>query len=121
MSNLIKQKEIEIIDILKIYFKRIDGYDNYFVSNFGNVINSKTNKMLKPRNDIQGYNVINLYQNGKYKTFKVHRLVGIAFLENPDNKPMIVHIDDNKSNNDVKNLRWVTRKEIHKEFYYKNK
>ena len=89
-------------------FKPVNGFDNYLVSNFGNVKNSKTNRILKPGDDKKGYKVINLYQNGKYKTFKVHRLVGIAFLENPDNKPMIDHIDENKANNNVKNLRWAT-------------
>ena len=52
--------------------------------------------------------MIDLHENGKAKTFNVHRLVGIAFLENPDNKPMIDHIDENKANNNVKNLRWAT-------------
>ena len=127
MNNLIKQKEIEIIelkikklelnvDILKDLddeelFKRIDGYDNYLVSNFGNVKNSKTNRILKLINDSGGYKVISLYQNKKLKIFKVHRLVGKAFLENPDNKPVIDHIDNNPSNNNVKNLRWCSQKD----------
>ena len=126
MFNLIKQKEIEILQIeLKIkkleieinndldyeVFLPIDGYDNYFVSNFGNIKNSKTNKILKLNNHRQGYKLINLYKNGIRKSFKVHRLVGLAFLENPDNKPMIDHIDENKSNNNVKNLRWCCQKE----------
>ena len=92
-------------------FKRIDGYENYFVSNFGNVKNSKTNKILKQCNHSQGYKLINLKNNGKWKSFRVHRLVGNAFLENPDNKEMIDHIDENKVNNNVKNLRWATRKD----------
>ena len=126
MNNLIKQKEIEIIelkikkleldvDILKDVdeelFKRIDGYDNYFVSNFGNIKNNKTNRILKHSNHRQGYKEIHLCKNGNVKSFKVHRLVGMAFLENPDNKPMIDHIDENKSNNNVKNLRWATSKD----------
>ena len=91
-------------------FKPVDGYDNYLVSNFGNVKNSKTNRILKLHNDKDGYKQIDLSKNGKVKNFRVHRLVGNAFLENPDEKPMIDHIDNNPANNNVKNLRWATSK-----------
>ena len=92
-------------------FKPIDGYNNYIVSNFGNIKNSKSNRILKFKNHPKGYKMINLYKNGKFKSFLIHRLVGMAFLENPDNKPMIDHIDENKINNNVKNLRWATNQE----------
>ena len=126
MNNLIKQKELEILKIeLKIrkleleilkdsdfeVFLPICGYENHFVSNFGNIKNSKTNRILKLRNDKKGYKLINLSKNGKLKTFYIHRLVGKAFLENPDNKSIIDHIDNNPSNNNVKNLRWATPKD----------
>ena len=105
------------VDILKDVnneeeeFKRIEGYDNYIVSNFGNIKNNKTNKIMKLQNHIQGYKQIGLTKNGKQKYFLIHRLVGKAFLENFDNKPVIDHIDENKSNNNIKNLRWATNQE----------
>ena len=126
MNILIKKKELEILQIeLKIkkleleilkdldfeMFLPIDGYDNYFISNFGNVKISKTNRILKQSNHKQGYKQIILCKKGKVKMFYVHRLVGKAFLENLDNKPMIDHIDNNPANNNVKNLRWATRKD----------
>ena len=123
MEKIIKQKETEIFEIeLKIrkieleiiedldyeMFLPVDGYSNYFISNFGNVKNSKTNRIINQYNYPQGYKLISLSKNEKWKSFRVHRLVGNAFLENPDNKINIDHIDENKSNNNVKNLRWAT-------------
>ena len=104
--------ELEILNDLDFeIFLPIDGYSNYFISNFGNIKNSKTNKILKQSNHKQGYKLVNLKKDGKWKIFTVHRLVGNTFLENPDNKPLIDHIDENKSNNNVKNLRWATSKD----------
>ena len=126
MNNLIKQKQIEIlkielkikkleIDILKDlefeFFLQVEGYENYSISNHGNIKNNKTNRIMKPYNDKDGYKLIDLSKNGIRKKFKVHRLVGNAFLENHDKKPNVDHIDENKSNNNVKNLRWATIQE----------
>ena len=126
MNLLIKQKEIEILQIeLKIrkleleilkdldyeFFLPVKNYENYFISNFGNIKNNKTNKILKPFTHRQGYEVIKLCKNGKCKTFTIHRLVAIVFLENPDNKKVIDHIDNNPANNNVKNFRWATPNE----------
>ena len=126
MNNLIKQKKLEILQIeLKIkrleleilkdldyeVFLPVDGYSNYFISNFGNIKNSKTNRIMKPYNHPQGYKRIIIYENGNIKKIYIHRLVAIAFLENPDNKKVIDHIDNNPANNNVKNLRWATQKD----------
>lgn len=58
-----------------------------------------------------GYPRINLCINGVTKMYAVHRLVAMAFISNPENKPMVNHIDANKENNYYKNLEWCTRRE----------
>lgn len=83
---------------------------NYSVSDDGQVRNDLTNLILKQQ-DYQEYKTVGLYINKKLKTCRVHRLVGQAFIPNPDNKPYINHIDGNRSNNNVCNLEWVTPKE----------
>ena len=57
------------------------------------------------------YSIVILYKNKKRETVYIHRLVGEAFIPNPENKPQIDHIDTIRTNNRVENLRWVTRSE----------
>jgi hypothetical protein len=91
-------------------YRAIKNYD-YSVSNFGNVINNKTCRILKTMLDKKRYCVVCLSNNGKSKIFKVHRLVAYAFIPNPENKSQVDHIDNNKTNNNVNNLRWCTNDE----------
>jgi hypothetical protein len=92
-------------------FAVIDGYANYQVSNFGNVINTKTNRILKQFSNIAGYKTVRIINTKGTKTFYVHRLVAMAFLNNTDNKKMVDHIDNNGLNNNIENLRFATSKE----------
>ena len=92
-------------------WKIINEYENYEVSNFGNVRNKKTKKILKQSIDSCGYLHICLSKNGKNKTFRVHRLVAPAFIDNLENKNEIDHKDRNKQNNNFNNLRWCSRSE----------
>lgn len=107
-------------------WKDVKGYEGlYQVSNLGNVrsldrhVWNKANNsfsMLKGRNLKQDckdklYKQIGLAKNGKYKKFLVHRLVAELFVLNPENKPQVNHIDENKLNNNYLNLEWVTSSE----------
>lgn len=100
-------------DIMELWEKiLIDGKEtNYSVSSLGKIRNDITNKILSQRTQ-QGYKHVTLsLGNGKQKGCRVHRLVAIAFIPNPKNKPFVNHIDCDRSNNNVKNLEWVTPKE----------
>ena len=87
----------------------IKGFPNHEISSKGRVQNVTTIKMLKPFTDQNGYRIITLNRDGRKKKAKIHRLVAMSFLNNGESRPMVDHIDHNPSNNDVSNLRWVTR------------
>ena len=91
--------------------KRINGYEDYLVTIFGDVYSLKSNKWLKQFNNGYGYSFTNLCKNGKEKTKYVHRLVAKTFIPNQDNKPQVNHKDGNKQNNCIDNLEWVTHSE----------
>lgn len=92
-------------------WKDINGYEGlYKVSNLGRV-KSKTGRIRKTTLTNSGYELVVLYNKCKSKGLSVHRLVAEAFIQNPDNKPQVNHIDENKENNMVSNLEWVTAKE----------
>ena len=70
-------------------------------------------RILKGWIDNNGYLLLTLKKDKKDKKFRVHRLVAHMFIPNPDNKPEVDHINTDRCDNDVNNLRWVTRKENH--------
>lgn len=92
-------------------FKTIDNYETYSISSFGRVRNDESGKFLKGCDDSKGYLVVNLYKNGYVKMHKIHRLVALAFIHNPESKNDVDHNDNNPSNNSLENLRWATRQE----------
>ena len=96
-------------------WKSIKGYrGKYKVSNKGRVARitkAKSLRCLKGQLNHKGYLRVSLVKNHKPHFFRVHRLVGLAFIPNPLNKPQINHKDGNKLNNRVDNLEWVTNEE----------
>lgn len=94
------------------FWKDIAGFEGlYQVSNVGQIKSLKSNKILKPAPDKDGYLLVNLHKDGKQKTFKVHRLVAAAFLPNEDELPQVDHINNDKTDNRVCNLQWISNVE----------
>jgi|SRR5579862_2445472 len=84
---------------------------NYEVSNYGNVRNFHTKRLIKKTKNLEKYVIVTLTNDNKRGQYRVHRLVAICFIPNPDNKLSVDHIDCQKDNNCVSNLRWATAKE----------
>ena len=93
-------------------FKEIEGYENYHIYDDGRVWSCcrGKGKFLKPGTR-DGYKHVVLCKNGKMKNMNIHRLVAVAFIPNPENKPQVDHIDQCRTNNHVSNLRWATNSE----------
>lgn len=99
-------------------WKRIDLYPDYLISPKGDIYSLKKRRLLKQKIQSNGYYAVCVFDKyGKEKTVLVHRLVAMAYIPNPENKPQINHIDGNKQNNHVSNLEWVTGSENQKHAY----
>jgi hypothetical protein len=96
-------------------WRDVIGFEGlYYVSNLGRVasaqFHNKTNFKLMAQCTVKGYKFVKLrdWKNKVEGSYPVHRLVASAFIENPENKEQVDHIDTDPSNNNLSNLRWVT-------------
>jgi len=85
--------------------------EKYIIHKNGDIVNIKTDKLLKQHIDKYGYKRVNLWIDDKVTQKQVHRLVAIVHLGNPENKPQVNHVNGIKTDNHVENLEWVTNQE----------
>jgi hypothetical protein len=97
--------------------KIIKDFPDYTISTKGIVIKIKTNKELSIWIGANGYKHVDLRKDGKGIKVALHRLLAIAFIDNPNNKRTVNHIDGNKLNNNLENLEWATDSENVKHAY----
>tara|TARA_R110000744_G_scaffold120181_4_gene223960 strand:- start:1310 stop:1855 length:546 start_codon:yes stop_codon:yes gene_type:complete len=99
-NSCVLNQSMEIID-----------FPNYRIFKDGRVYSMKTNRFLKSQTNNCGYIHVGLCNDGKQKTFSIHRLLAIHYIENPDNKSEVDHINRDNRDNRIENLRWVSRSE----------
>lgn len=89
----------------------IQGYSNYLIYEDGRVYSKKSKRFLTPYLGKCGYIRIKLCHNAKPVTKKIHRLIAEHYIPNPENKPEVDHINRNRQDYRIENLRWVTKSE----------
>lgn len=97
---------------MDLIWKTLNNYSRYNISNNGDIYDLKLKKIINTQINQDGYKCVTLRSDiNKRKTFRIHRLVGLLFVENTDNKSEINHKDGIKLNNNHLNLEWCTHSE----------
>lgn len=95
----------------------IPGFEEYLISETGEVFSTKSNRALTPHLNENGYLYITMRKNNRNKTVAIHRLVAQAYIPNTENKPFVNHINADRSNPHKENLEWCTQSENLKHAY----
>ena len=109
LKVIVNSHENNMIKLGYEVWRQIDEYPNYSVSSYGRIRND--NKIMKQSIDRYGYKRIGFWKEQKKKHFKVHRLVANSFIPNLENKKCVDHINNDRLNNSINNLRWCSSKE----------
>lgn len=114
-KNKTRQKEIEMLSKVQLPVWA-DIYMNgnktkYRISDYGSIWDSELNRAVPTYFNSDGYVTVSLKYENKWHILSLHRLVAIAFIPNPLNKPEVNHIDGDKTHNNASNLEWVTHQE----------
>jgi len=89
-------------------FVDIIGYEGlYMINKEGDVYGCKNKRMMKHHISYKGYNYVHLTKNNEGHQYFIHRLIAIQFIPNPNKLDQVDHIDMDKKNNKIENLRWV--------------
>lgn len=99
---------------LELDYRVVQGWDNYVVTSCGRVFRKDGKEVSQVLTGEPQYKYVNLKQDKQRKLIRVHRLVALAFLHAIEGKVFVDHIDRDKMNNALSNLRWVTRSENHR-------
>ena len=93
----------------KKQMKEIKDFPGYYITEDGRVFSDKQSKLKELKLSKNKYGYLRIVLNRVSRD--IHRLVAKTYIENPNNLPQVNHIDENKLNNDVSNLEWITQKE----------
>lgn len=109
LKGLIRLRDLDCFNIKKGYYQ---------ISDDGMIWSIVSNKFIAQKRDSDGYHdVLLVCEDGKRHHFRVHRLVAMVYLGNPKNLPVVMHLDNNKSNNHISNLKWGTVQENTQQAY----
>lgn len=92
-------------------YKKIKDFPNYWVNSKGVVYNKAKRRILTPVRGQDGYQRVSFSGGGKIKAKRIHRLIAEYFIPNPNNLPLVRHLNDNKDDNRIENLAWGTSKQ----------
>jgi hypothetical protein len=92
--------------------KDLNGFGGlYSITEGGEIFSHRSNRFISISQKSNGYVYTELNKFGKTSYHRVHRLVALTYIDNPENKPFVNHIDGTKNNNHYTNLEWVTGRE----------
>ena len=100
---------------LEIQINKIEGYEDilprYWINKEGQITNKETGKTIKWLISRHGYYYCHLWTNNRSRYIRMHRLLALAFIPNPNNYPLVRHLNDIKTDNRLENLAWGTMSE----------